>query len=76
VDQQKPSTQLGQEPETNPTKGEKAEKEIRLPNVFWALVPIFTMVGLMVYVFGFVADTDRYDAAHMPLLCSTVVARV
>ena len=28
----------------------------------------------MLYVFGFIADTDRYDAAHMPLLCSTVVA--
>ena len=52
----------------------KEHKEIRIPNLFWALVPIFTMVGLMLYVFGIVADTDRYDAAHMPLLCSTVVA--
>ncbi len=46
----------------------------RLPNLFWALVPIFSMIALMLYVFGFVADSDTYDAAHMPLLCSTVVA--
>ena len=52
----------------------KAEREIRLPSLFWALVPIFSMIGLMLYVFGYIADTDRYDAAHMPLLCSTVVA--
>ena len=47
---------------------------IRLPNLFWALVPILSMVALMLYVFGFVADTEVYDAAHMPLLCSTIVA--
>ena len=52
-----------------------AEKsEGRLPNMFWALVPIISMVALMLYVFGFVADADIYDAAHMPLLCSTIVA--
>lgn len=49
-------------------------REQRLPNLFWALFPILCMVGLMLYVFGFVADSDTYDAAHMPLLCSIVVA--
>ncbi len=51
-------------------------REPRLPNLFWALVPILAMVGLMLYVFGFVANPDVYDAAHMPLLCSIVVACV
>ena len=32
------------------------------------------MVGLMLYVFGIVADTDRYDAAHMPLSDTTNLA--
>lgn len=50
------------------------DKKVRLPNLFWALVPILSMVGLMLYVFGYVADSDAYDAAHMPLLCSTVIA--
>ena len=53
---------------------EKTEGEARLPNLFWALFPIICMAGLMIYVFGWVADSDTYDAAHMPLLCSTVVA--
>lgn len=51
-----------------------SEREVRLPNLFWACVPILAMVGLMLYVFGYVADTDRYDAAHLPLLCATAVA--
>ena len=48
--------------------------EPRLPSLFWALVPILCMAGLMLYVFGWVADSETYDAAHLPLLCSTVVA--
>ena len=51
-----------------------AKREPRLPNLFWALVPILCMAGLMLYVFGWVADSETYDAAHLPLLCSTVVA--
>jgi len=57
-----------------PEKTPLSESGVRLPNLFWALVPILSMVALMLYVFGFVADTDVYDAAHMPLLCSTIVA--
>ena len=57
-----------------PRESSSAEEAPRLPNLFWALVPILSMVGLMLYVFGFVADSETYDAAHMPLLCSTVVA--
>ena len=67
MEQQEPKQQAEETPA-------KTEREIRLPNLFWALVPIFSMIGLMLYVFGYIADTDRYDAAHMPLLCSTVVA--
>ena len=52
----------------------KPAREPRLPNLFWALVPILAMVVLMLYVFGFVADPNKYDAAHMPLLCAIVVA--
>ena len=53
---------------------DKEEKTPRLPNLFWAWVPILSMVALMLYVFVFVADAKVYDAAHMPLLCSIVVA--
>ena len=56
-----------------PTPEEKGTSP-RLPNLFWAWVPILSMVVLMLYVFGFVADPAIYDAAHMPLLCATVVA--
>jgi NhaC family Na+:H+ antiporter len=42
--------------------------------MFWALVPILCMTALMIYVFGWVADSETYDAAHLPLLCSIVVA--
>ena len=48
----------------------------RLPNLLAAWVPILSMVGFMLYVFVFVADSKVYDAAHMPLLCSTIVACV
>ncbi len=53
---------------------EKEEKTPRLPNLFWAWVPILSMVALMFYVFAFAADSKIYDSAHMPLLCATVVA--
>ena len=52
----------------------KKAREVRLPNMFWALVPILCMTALMIYVFGWVADSETYDAAHLPLLCSIVVA--
>ena len=52
----------------------KKGREVRLPNMFWALVPILCMTALMIYVFGWVADSETYDAAHLPLLCSIVVA--
>lgn len=42
--------------------------------MFWALVPILAMIGLMLFVFGFAADRNEYDAAHMPLLCAIAVA--
>ena len=53
---------------------ETKKREPRQPNLFWALMPILSMVALMLYVFGFVANADEYDAAHMPLLCAIVVA--
>ena len=53
---------------------EEQEATPRLPNLFWAWVPILSMVALMLYVFWFVADSKVYDAAHMPLLCATVIA--
>lgn len=56
------------------TAAPEKEKTPRLPNLFWAWVPILSMVALMLYVFGFAADSHVYDAAHMPLLCSIVVA--
>lgn len=59
---------------TSPTEEDKLRREPRLPNLFWALVPILTMVALMLYVFGYVANADEYDAAHMPLLCAIIVA--
>ena len=52
----------------------EGEKAPRLPNLFWAWVPILSMVVLMAYVFGFSSEPKTYDAAHMPLLCATVVA--
>ena len=66
-------TTLQAEPQTAETPDEKA-REVRLPSMFWALVPILCMAALMIYVFGWVADSDTYDAAHLPLLCSIVVA--
>ena len=59
---------------TDADAGTGTSRTPRLPNLFWALMPILVMVGLMIYVFGVVADADIYDAAHMPLLCSIVVA--
>ena len=53
---------------------EPKTREMRLPNLFWALVPILSMAALMLYVFGWVADADTYDAAHLPLLSATIIA--
>ena len=50
---------------------EKKERQVRLPNVFEALIPIVVMMGLMLY--GFIGD-GAYVDAHMPLLISIVVA--
>ena len=52
----------------------KNEKIVRLPNLFEAVLPIFTMVSLMIYVFVFAKDGKEniYDAAHLPLICGTV----
>lgn len=50
---------------------EKKERQVRLPNVFEALIPIVVMMGLMLY--GFIGD-GAYVDAHMPLLVSIVVA--
>ncbi|MGN0400137.1 MAG: Na+/H+ antiporter NhaC [Blautia sp.] len=52
---------------------EKKERQVRLPNVFEALIPIVVMMGLMLY--GFIGD-GAYVDAHMPLLVSIVVACV
>ena len=52
----------------------KTDESPRLPNLFWALAPILCMSGLMLYVFGWAAGSKTYDSAHMPLLCSIVVA--
>lgn len=42
----------------------KNEKIVRLPNLFEAVLPIFTMVSLMIYVFVFAKDGKEniYDA--------------
>ncbi|WP_308533637.1 Na+/H+ antiporter NhaC [uncultured Peptoniphilus sp.] len=56
------------------------QKTVRLPNIFEALLPIITMVGLMLYVFNFayeIVDGEKvniYDGAHMPLVVAIVVA--
>lgn len=47
------------------------QKTVRLPNFFEALLPVFTMVLLMLYVFNF--SGESYDAAHMPLVIGIVV---
>ncbi len=54
----------------------KNEKIVRLPNLFEAVLPIFTMVSLMIYVFVFAKDGKEniYDAAHLPLICGIIVA--
>ena len=66
-----------EKPKTEETSDEKSKteegpakkaREVRLPNMFWALVPILCMTALMIYVFGWVADSETYDAAHLPLL--------
>ena len=62
-----------EKPKTEEAPAKKA-REVRLPSMFWALVPILCMTALMIYVFGWVADSETYDAAHLPLLCSIVVA--
>ena len=41
----------------------EGEKAPRLPNLFWAWVPILSMVVLMAYVFGFSSEPKTYDAA-------------
>lgn len=58
----------------------KKERSVRLPSFFEAILPIFTMVSLMIYVFVFAKkDVDGkleaiYDGAHMPLICGIIVA--
>lgn len=73
---EKEGERLEHSPEANENseRSEENDLEPRLPNVFWALAPILCMAFLMLYVFGWAADSDGYDAAHMPLLCSTVIA--
>lgn len=50
---------------------EMKQKNVRLPNVIEALIPIVVMMVLMIY--GFVSDSG-YSDAHMPLMVSIVVA--
>ncbi|MFO3667056.1 Na+/H+ antiporter NhaC [Anaerococcus kampingiae] len=54
----------------------KNETKIRLPNLFEAVLPIFTMVSLMIYVFVIAKNGEEniYDAAHLPLICGIIVA--
>lgn len=54
----------------------KNDNQQRLPNLFEALLPIVTMIGLMVYVFVFAKEDGEtiYDAAHLPLICGIIVA--
>lgn len=54
----------------------KNESKIRLPNLFEALLPIFTMVSLMIYVFVIAKNGEEYIyyAAHLPLICGIMVA--
>ena len=46
-------------------------RNVRLPNVVEALIPIVVMIGLMLY--HFIGKTD-YKDAHMPLAVAIVVA--
>ncbi len=52
----------------------KDGKQVKLPSLFAAFLPIISMVVLMMYIYVFIADSDIYDAAHLPLACSIVVA--
>lgn len=47
------------------------KREVRLPNVIEAIIPIVVMMGLM--LLGFVGNTG-YKDAHMPLIVSICVA--
>jgi NhaC family Na+:H+ antiporter len=49
------------------------ERKVRLPKIWEALLPILMMMALMIYVFG-IDKGENYDAAHMPLICSIIVA--
>ena len=49
-------------------------RNVRLPNVVEALIPIVVMMGLMIYGLNFTDET--YVDAHMPLAVSIVVACV
>ncbi len=52
---------------------EKKERQVRLPNMIEALIPILTMAGLMLYCL----NVDKaYVDAHMPLVVSMCVACV
>ncbi len=50
----------------------KKDKNVKLPSIPLALLPIVCMVCLMIYVFG-ITKSEIYDAAHLPLACSIVV---
>ena len=53
---------------------DNSKKTVRLPNLFEAILPVLTMVGLMIYVFNF---SDRtYDGAHMPLIIGIIVGSI
>ncbi len=47
------------------------KREVRLPSIFEAIIPILVMIALMVYVFGF--SEGAYDGAHMPLIVALIV---
>ena len=47
------------------------KREVRLPSIFEAIIPILVMIALMVYVFGF--SDGAYDGAHMPLIIALIV---
>ena len=47
-------------------------RNVRLPNIVEALLPIVVMMGLMIYGLNFTNET--YVDAHMPLAVSIVVA--
>lgn len=44
-----PDAEEQTEPQATEASDEKA-REVRLPNMFWALVPILCMTALMIYV--------------------------